>query len=168
MAINDFKILFINELKGIYNAKTQLIAGMPRIIEAIESAELKSELKTHLGETQKQIERLRQIFQMLEVEETGRNCHTMRDLIEECDQAISNYSSSSVKDAAIIAIAQRIAHYEMAVYGALRTFAKQLNYKEIADLLQISLDEEGRANKKLTKIAEGGFFASGVNQLALR
>lgn len=168
MSVNDFKNLFVNELGRIFDAKKQILSAIPRLIESVESSDLKSELRTHFGETQKQIDRLMQIFLMLGAEGAGKNCQTMRDLLQEAEQAINLYSVSSVRDAALISIAQRIAHYEMAVYGALRTFAKDLGYKDAMDLLQMSLNEEGNANKKLMKIAEGGFFTSGVNQYAMR
>lgn len=168
MTMNDFKNLFINEMRNMLDAKKQILSALPRLIEAVESSDLKEELQTHLSEAQKQIERLKQIFTMLGVEEFGKSCQAVRDMIQEAELAVSIYHSSSVRDAALISIAQRIAHYEMALYGALRTFAKELGYRDAMDLLQTSLNEEGNTNKKLIKIAEGGFFTSGVNQYAMK
>lgn len=168
MSENEFKSLFNNELLSILDAKNQIVSTLPRLIEQVKSQELKDELKSHLEESQNQIERLKQILQRLSVDIIPRDCLTMKELLKEGEQALRLNSNSAVQDAILLSIAQRIAHYEMAVYGALRSFAKELGYSGFADLLQTCLDEEGNANKKLTKIAEGGFFTSGVNRYAIK
>jgi ferritin-like metal-binding protein YciE len=88
-------------------------------------------------------------------------------LLKEGDEVIKAMGDSTVKDAALIAAAQRVEHYEMAVYGTVRTFAREMGYDDAADLLQKTLDEEGDADKKLTKIAEGGFLSDGINEKAM-
>lgn len=168
MPKNDFKNLFLDELKDIFSAENQIIEALPKVIKAAENPELKKALKHHLGETEHQAERLKKIFQLLNEEESEEKCEAMEGLIEECDETAHKYPNSPIRDAALIAACQRIEHYEIAVYGTLRTFAKQLDLEDIADLLQESLDEEGNANKKLTEIAEGGFFTTGINQQALK
>lgn len=168
MPKNDFKQLFVEELRDIYSAETQLVEALPKVIKAAENPELKNAVKSHLEETQHQVERLEQIFEIIGEEVGDETCEAMEGLIKECDEVIHRYPQSVVRDAALIAAAQRVEHYEIAVYGTLRTFAKQLDLEEIADLLNETLAEEGNANKKLTSIAEGGFFTAGVNQKAVK
>lgn len=168
MSKNNFIELFVYELNGILNAEHQILDALPNVIEAASSEELKMTLQNHYEETQHQTERLQKIFSLLNKESSRQACKAMRGLIEESDEIINRYSRSSIRDAALIAACQRIEHYEIAVYGTLKTFAKQLDFDEIADLLEETLAEEGGANEKLTDIAEGGFFTTRVNQTALQ
>lgn len=168
MSKNDFKQLFIEELRDIYSAETQLVKALPKVIKAAENPELKNAVKAHLGETEHQVERLQQIFEILGEDVGDETCEAMEGLLKECDEVVHRYPLSAVRDAALIAAAQRVEHYEIAVYGTLRTFAKQLDLEEIADLLDETLQEEGNANKKLTSIAEGELFTAGINQKAVK
>lgn len=162
----DFKKFFIDELRDIYSAEMQLMNALPQFAAAAESPELREAITAHLGETNQQVERLKRIFTLLHETPQEKKCEAMAGLIKEANETLQEYSRSFLKDAALITKAQRIEHYEIAVYGALRTFADQMDLSEISDLLQTSLNEEGGADKKLTKIAKGGLFTSGVNQKA--
>src|SRR4051812_35106172 len=122
--------------------------------KAASSEELKAALTEHLEVTRKQVERLDQIFNELGVSPKGKKCKAMEGLIEEGKEVMAEDGVSAVIDAALIAAAQRVEHYEMAGYGCVRTFANLLGYEDAAALLQETLDEEGEADKKLTELAE--------------
>lgn len=159
--------LFVSELKDILSAEKQIIEALPKMVKAAESKELKEAFTNHLEETRAQVKRLEKIFSMLKMKaEINENCEAMEGLIKEGEEAIKDYDMSAVRDANLISKAQRIEHYEISVYGTLRTFAKELGLDEAVDLLQETLDEEGAADKKLTKIAEGSLLHAGVNQKA--
>lgn len=164
----DFFDLFIDELRDMYSAENQLVGALPKLAKAANSKELKDAFKSHLKETKHQVERLDEIFQQLMVDPTGVECEGMKGLIKEGSEVLKHFpKASDLRDAALIAAAQRVEHYEIAVYGTLRTYANHLEMSDIADLLQASLDEEGNANKKLTSIAEGSFFTEGINEKAM-
>lgn len=159
--------LLVSELKDVYNAEQQIVDALPEAIQAADSSELKEALETHLGETKNQIQRLEHIFSMLQVDIADSNqCEAMEGLIYEVREAIRAHDKSSLRDAALISRLQCIEHYEISVYGTIRTFAKELGLTEVRDLLQETLDEEGNADKTLTKIAEGGLIFSGINRKA--
>lgn len=158
--------LFVSELGDILDAENQIVKAMPDAIKAADSKELKEALETHLKETRNQVERLKKIYHMLNLEPKSVTCDAMTGLIREAKEGIQQHEKSAVGDAALISKLQRIEHYEISVYGTLRTFAKELGLDKIVDLLQESLDEEGNADKTLTKVAEGGLIFSGVNRKA--
>jgi len=160
------KDLLIDELHDMLNAEGQIVASLPKMVAAAESADLKKAFSSHLKETKEQVNRLKKVFKLMKVGKKAKLCKAMKGLIQECKEVLKDYKKSAVRDAALISKAQRIEHYEIAAYGTLRTFAKELNLSEVAELLQDSLDEEGGANKKLTSIAEGGLLATGVNHEA--
>lgn len=162
----NFKNYFISELKEIFDAEQQLVEALPEMAKAADSDELKDVFNSHLQETKLQVTRLQKVFKILRLNEETIPCIAMQGMIQECLDSINTYPQSYLRDAALISKAQRIEHYEMAVYGALRTYAKHLELDDIASILQESLNEEGNANKDLTAIAEGGLFAAGVNQKA--
>jgi len=167
MVQENFKELFFDELREIFNAEKQIVNALPSLISAADSSDLVDAFKTHLGESEKQVDRLNQIFRILNIEASEVPCAAMEGLIKECNDTVSKFSRSELRDAALITKAQRVEHYEMAVYGALRTFANHLDLSEVSDLLQESLNEEGNANKTLTKIAEGNLLFAGINQKAM-
>ena len=168
MSREDFMDLFIDQLNDAYSAEVQIVKGLPKMIKASSSADLKAGLEQHLKETKNQVVRLEKIFKSLGEKIGNETCEAMEGLITECEQVIQEYPASPIRDAAIIAGAQKIEHYEIAAYGTLCTFAKELDLDDIQDLLGETLDEEKAADEKLTGVAEGGLLSAGVNQKALK
>lgn len=169
MSKKEFQNLFLDQLRDVYDAENQITKALPKMIETATSPDLKKALESHLEETFHQIERLDRIFSVLKEKPTGKKCAAMQGIIAEGKEILSSKEFSDlVKDAAIISAAQTVEHYEIARYGTLKTFAKEFGLDEIAELLDETLTEEGNADKKLTKIAEGGLFAAGINQKALK
>lgn len=161
--------LFIRELEDMFSSENQIVKALPKLIKTASSANLKAALSNHLSETKKQVTRIKNIFTALKRKPAKKNCKAMQGLIQEANDLLKNKTKSATLDAAIIASAQKIEHYEIASYGTLRSFAKHLNFdSKVVNLIQESLDEEGAADKKLTKIAEGGFFSQGINENAVR
>lgn len=168
MSKKEFHNLFLDQLRDVYDAENQITKALPKMIESATTPALKKALESHLEETYQQIERLDRIFSILKEKPAGKRCAAMQGIIAEGKEILSSKEFSDlVKDAAIISAAQTVEHYEIARYGTLKTFAKEFGLDEVADLLEETLAEEGNADKKLTKIAEGGLFASGINQKAL-
>jgi ferritin-like metal-binding protein YciE len=155
MKLDSLRTLWIEELRDLYNAETQLVKALPKMAKKASNPELKEAFENHLEETQNHVERLDQIFSQLGKKPTGKTCKAMKGLIEEGSEMMQEDGPDSVLDAGIIAAAQRIEHYEIAGYGVVRTFASILGEDEAEDLLQETLDEEGAADEKLTEIAEG-------------
>lgn len=160
------KDLFIDELHDILSSEEQIVKALPKVVEAAQSEELKKAFKDHLQETKGQIVRLNKVFKLLKLERKTKFCKATKGLIEECGEVIKEFVKSPVRDAALISKAQRIEHYEISAYGTICTFAKELGHKEIAHILHDTLLEESHADKKLTKIAEGGFLRTGINHEA--
>jgi len=166
MHLNSLHNLFVDQLKDLYSAESQLVQALPKMAGAASSSDLKRTFEHHLEETRGHVHRLDQVFAELGESAQGAKCVAMEGLIKEGSEVIQTPGDSAVKDAALIAAAQRVEHYEMAGYGTVRTFADELGYDDLSSLLQNTLDEEGEADKKLTKIAEGGFLSSGINREA--
>jgi ferritin-like metal-binding protein YciE len=166
---NGLRELFNDELHDIFNAENQILDSLPKLITLASLPDLKEALKNHLQETKNQVSRLNRIFKTLAMTPKEKTCEAMEGLLTEAEELTGNKARSAALDAAIIIAAQKVEHYEMASYGSLRSFAKQLGLDgSVAELLQETLDEEGAADKKLTKIAEGSFFSSGVNKNATK
>lgn len=160
----DLKDLLIDELHDILSSEKQIVEALPEMVKASESSDLKKAFESHLKETKGQIQRLEKIFKLLKVEKKEKFCKATKGLIQECKEVLKDFKTKSpIRDAALISKAQRIEHYEISAYGTMRTFASELDLNVVADLLQATLDEEGNADKKLTKIAEGGLFKTGIN-----
>jgi ferritin-like metal-binding protein YciE len=162
--LNTFEDLFNHQLKDLYDAEHQLTESLPLMADAANATELKNAFNTHLMETRDQIRRLEQVFQIVGEEPERVTCPAMKGLIKEGQETINASGDPRVKDAALIASAQRAEHYEIAAYGTLRTLARQAGMNDIAELLQRTLDEEGNADKKLTRIAEGQINRQAVSQ----
>lgn len=165
--LNNFQDLFIHELRDLFNAEQQLLDALPKMAQAADSADLREAFNHHLNQTRTHVSRLDRIFDRFEITSAGEECQAMKGLISEGEDVINSDGASAVKDAALIAAAQRVEHYEIAGYGAARNHAKNLGFDDIADTLQAILDEEGEADKKLTALAEGGWFEEGINERAL-
>jgi len=154
MSLDSLHDLYVEELKDLYNAENQLLKALPKMAKKASAEELKAAFAEHLEVTRTQIERLEEIFTELGVSPKGKKCKAMEGLVEEGKEVIEEDGNPSVIDAALIACAQRVEHYEIAGYGCVRTFATLLGYESAATLLQETLDEEGEADKKLTELAE--------------
>lgn len=164
MKNQDLYGLFIDELCDMYNSEKQIVKALPKLIKMASLPDLKEALTKHWNETENQVRRIEKIFHILNQKPLEVTCEAMEGLVKEADELIENREKSPTLDAAIISAAQKVEHYEIASYGTLRSFAKHLDLNsEIVDLLQSTLDEEGAADKKLTKIADGSFFSPGVN-----
>ena len=163
MRLNTLQDLLFDQLQDLYNAETQVAEALPQMAHAASSADLKQTLKSYQKITIGQINRLNEIFKKLGITHNEHLCEGMLGLIKEENYIIHREGDSTVKDAALIAAAQRIEQYEIGGYGAVRTYARELGYNDIADLLQDTLDEECEADKQLTSLAKGGFFSPGIN-----
>jgi ferritin-like metal-binding protein YciE len=146
--------LYIDELKDLYSAENQILKALPKMVKKASAQELKDAFSEHLEITRKQVERLDQIFGELGVNPKGKKCKAMEGLLEEGKEVLEEEGEPAVLDAALIAAAQRVEHYEMAGYGCVRTFARLLEYAGAEQLLQETLDEEAEADEKLTTLAE--------------
>jgi ferritin-like metal-binding protein YciE len=154
MTLENLENVLRLQLADLYSAEEQLIEALPKMAEAASTDELKTAFHNHLRETQQQKLRLARAFRLLGREPETETCDAMKGLIAEGQEIIDMEGDPEVKDAALIAAAQRVEHYEIAGYGCARTFARKLGHVEVANLLQETLDEEGHADKLLTHIAE--------------
>ncbi|HWG20647.1 MAG TPA: ferritin-like domain-containing protein [Terracidiphilus sp.] len=153
MKVDNIEKLLVDELKDLYSAEKQITRALQKMAKAATNDELRKAFETHLKETEGQIERLDRVFEILGKSSSGKTCEGMKGLLLEGEQMMGETVSGDVRDAAMISAAQRVEHYEMAGYGAVRTYAELLGKKEIAQLLQETLNEEGETDKKLTHIA---------------
>lgn len=149
--LND---LFVHQLRDIYYAEKQILQALPDMIEKATDSGLKQGFETHLGETKNHVKRLEQVFKMHGVEAKGVDCPAIDGIIEEADDVAGEVDDEAVLDAALIAAAQAVEHYEMTRYGTLIAWAKQLGRQDCASVLQQNLDEEKAADSKLSAIAE--------------
>lgn len=154
MNLDSLSKLYVHELKDLYSAEKQLVGALPKMIAAARNKDLKKALKEHLQATRRQIQRLEKVFARLDASPRGHKCVGMEGLIKEGSALLAEDAESDVLDAAIIAAAQRIEHYEMAGYGVARTYAEKLGDFTAADLLQETLEEEAQADRHLTRLAE--------------
>lgn len=154
MQLSTLEDLFVDELKDLYSAENQLLTAIPKMAKAATSKDLKAGFEKHLKQTEGHVSRLEQIFDAMDASPKGKKCKAMEGLVEEGAEVIKEKMEPEVKDAALIAAAQRVEHYEMAGYGCVRTYAQLLGNDKAAKLLQQTLDEEGDTDKALTKLAE--------------
>jgi ferritin-like metal-binding protein YciE len=152
---------FIDELRDAYDAEKQLTKALAKLAKAASNPKLRDAFETHLQETQRQIERLEQVFESLDEKARGKHCDGIAGIIEEGKSVMEEDFDEATMDACLIAAGQRAEHYEMAAYGTLVAWAQQMGHTEAAKLLQQTLDEEKAADKKLSGLAEGG-----INQRA--
>jgi len=154
MALNSFDELLIEQLQDLYDAERRLVKALPLMAGAARSAALKSAFQEHLRQTEGHVSRLEQVFKILGKSAGSKTCAAMKGLVEEGEEVINAKGDADVKDAALIAAAQKVEHYEIASYGTVRTFAQRLGRQDAAQLLQQTLDEEAATDKKLTALAE--------------
>lgn len=154
MKVESLRELFVEELKDLYSAENQLVKALPKMAKAATSPALRKGFEKHLEETKAQVERLEAIFEDLDASPKGKKCKAMEGLVEEGSEVIEEDMDDDVRDAALIAAAQRVEHYEIAGYGCVRTYAELLGETKAAKLLQKTLDEEGATDKALTGLAE--------------
>ena len=148
------KDLYVDELKDLYSAETQMVKALPKLAKGASSEELRQGFEEHLEQTKGQVQRLERIFQALGESPKGKKCKGMEGLVDEGAEAIDDDFEGSVKDAALIGAAQRIEHYEIAAYGTVCAFAKELGETEQASLLTETLEEEKKTDEKLTQLAQ--------------
>jgi ferritin-like metal-binding protein YciE len=160
--------LLHHELSDLLDAENQMLEALPKMASAANDEKLKEGFEEHAQQTEEQARRLQTIFEKLGKQPSSVHCDGMEGLLNEGEEILKAEGDPLVKDAALIAAAQRVEHYEMAGYGAAHAHAKQLGLDDVADLLQETLNQEGATDKKLTKAAEGGLFSSGVNDEARR
>lgn len=153
MKLDSFDRLYLMELRDLYSAENQLTRALPKMAKAAASPKLSEAFQMHLEETRTHVDRLEKIFGDLGVSPKGHKCAAMQGLISEGQEILDADADPEVRDAALIGAAQRIEHYEMAGYGCARTYAHMLGRHADKELLQSTLDEEGKADKKLNKIA---------------
>lgn len=146
--------LFVHTLQDIYYAENQIAKSLPKMISKATDPQLKQGFETHLEETKNQIKRLEQVFQMHGQEVKGVTCAAMDGILEEATETMSDVDDKDVLDAAMLASAQAVEHYEITRYGTLIAFAKQLGRQDCASVLQQTLDEEKATDQKLTALAE--------------
>jgi ferritin-like metal-binding protein YciE len=152
---NSLADLFTHELKDLYDAEHRMTDALPKMAEKATNAELKQAFENHLRQTERHIERLHSVFEHRGLDPERVKCDAMVGLIKEGDHVLSADGDADTIDAALIAAAQKVEHYEMAGYGTARALAQQLNDEYSAELLQETLDEEKGTDHKLTAIAEG-------------
>ncbi len=166
MQLNSLNDVLVDQLADVYSAERQLVEALPKMAGAASNAELREAIQEHLEETRGHVRRLEQVFQDLDISPPAETCEAMQGLIAEGEQIIQAQGDPDAKDAALIAAAQRVEHYEIAAYGTVRTLARELGHKDAASLMGETLDEESQADELLTKIATGGMVGSGVNRQA--
>jgi ferritin-like metal-binding protein YciE len=150
----ELKDLYIDELKDIYSAETQLVKALPKMAKAAASEELRKGFEEHLEQTKGHVARLEQIFQALEEKPSGKKCMGMEGLIKEGGEAAGEDYEDEAKDAALIGAAQRVEHYEIAAYGTVRAMAERLGEDDAVDLLSQTLQEEKDTDVKLSNLAD--------------
>jgi len=154
MTLNSFDDLLVEQLQDLYDAEQRITKALPQMMAAAHSSALKSAFEEHLRQTENQIKRLDQVFKYLGKTAKSKTCEAMKGLVEEGSEVVKADGDPNVKDAALIAAAQRVEHYEIAGYGTVRTFAQRMGQTEAARLLQETLNEEAETDKKLTALAE--------------
>jgi ferritin-like metal-binding protein YciE len=168
MELRSLDDVLMEQLADLYSAERQLVDALPRVAAGAQDEKLKTALQDHLQETQGHVRRLEEVFRQLHVPARDEHCEGMEGLLKEGEHILSAPGDPTAKDAALIAAAQRVEHYEIAAYGTARTLASELGHGDAADLLDETLDEESKADELLTKIATGGMLSSGINKQAAR
>lgn len=153
-AVMTIEDLFLNHLKDIYSAEKQLVKTLPKFASAVRSEKLREAIELHLQETEQQVKRLETILESLNASTRGPKCKAMKALIDEGNDVLDSDFQEAVRDAALIAVANKIEHYEIASYGTLVSYARQLGHGDAEQLLKLTLREEKQADEALTELAE--------------
>jgi ferritin-like metal-binding protein YciE len=154
MELETLKDLYIHELKDLYSAEKQIIKALPKMVKAATNKQLAAGFKGHLEQTKEHAARLEKILDRHDESTDGPKCEGMEGVLREGDEMIEEDAEDEVRDAGLIAAAQRVEHYEIAGYGCARTYAELLGDQQGAQLLEITLTEESDTDKKLTKLAK--------------
>jgi len=154
MPQGSLRELYIDELRDLYSAETQLVKALPKMAKAASHAQLRQAFEEHLRQTSEQVSRLEQIFEALDEKPSGKKCLGMEGLVKEGAETMREKYANEVKDAAVIGAAQRVEHYEIAAYGTVREIARLLGEDDHVSLLEQSLGEEKQADEKLTQLAQ--------------
>ena len=161
MKLNSLQDLYVSELKDLYDAENRILKALPKMAEAANSPDLRTAFEQHLQQTRRHAERLEQILRGLDESPKGKKCKGIEGIIDEGEDLMEEDAPPSVADAALIAAAQRVEHYEIAAYGTVRSYARRLGFQDQAELLNQTLQEEDETDKRLTSLAE-----SSVNEEA--
>jgi ferritin-like metal-binding protein YciE len=167
MPISNLHQLFEHEIQDLHSAENQIIDALPKMISMATHTELKTALRDHLQVTKEQLQRLDAIIEELSLKKPAKTCEGVKGIIAEGEKSLKEIKSDSTRDAAIIAAAQRVEHYEMAGYGTAAEYAKQLGFDEVAHTLHDILEEEKEADTSLNTLATGSWLSAGLNQEAM-
>ena len=154
MELETLRDLYVHELKDLYSAEKQIISALPKMKRAATNRQLATGFEQHLAQTKRHVQRLEDILSRQKESTRGPKCKGMEGLLKEGDEIIGEEAQDDVRDAGLIAAAQRVEHYEIAAYGCARTYAQLLGDKQGARLLETTLKEEGATDQKLTKLAK--------------
>ncbi len=167
MEFNSLSDVLVDELGNLHSAEQQLLEALPNMAAAAHAYELREAFEAHLEETRSHVERLERAFAEMGIRfAPSKTCNAMQGMLQDNDDIVNATGDSVAIDAALIGAAQRVEHYEIACYGTARALAGELGLDTTSSLLDQTLDEEGNANKLLTKLAAGGLLSSGINRLA--
>ncbi|HUA11610.1 MAG TPA: ferritin-like domain-containing protein [Solirubrobacteraceae bacterium] len=166
MRLQSLEDVFQEQIEDLHSAENQLVAALPKVADAATDEKLTNAVREHLEQTREHVRRLDTIARDLGFSTSGEKCEAMAGLIRESEEIVSAEGDPAAKDAALIAAAQRVEHYEIAAYGTVKALAGELGYDKAKDLLDETLDEESQADGLLTKIATGGLLKAGVNTAA--
>ncbi len=167
MRLDSLNDVLVGQLADLRDAERQLVSALPGLARAATTSELKDSIEQHLETTREHVARLDQVFADLGIAAPTERCEAMAGLIKEGEKVAALSGDPVARDAAIIAAAQRVEHYEIAGYGTARTLADTLGLDDVKGVLEATLDEESRADEQLTKIATGSWLRSGVNEGAM-
>ena len=168
MSLETLQDVFLEQIADLYSAETQLVDALPKVASAAQDPKLRETIEEHLEQTRGHVARLDEIIENISAPVAPEECKGMKGLLAEGDEVIEQAPAGPAKDAALIAAAQRVEHYEIAAYGTARTLADELGHDEAKTLLDRTLTEESAADELLTKIATGGLLRSGLNEQAAR
>lgn len=163
-----FQELFLEQLNDLYSAETQVISFLPQINAVTSSGDLREEFDIYLRTLLKRVEKLNNSLQEIKASLPTVPCEAIAGMLKEAGQIMHHGGNSAVKDAGLIAITQRIIHFKIAVYGTARTYARHLNLDKIMNFCQLALNDEIETDKKLSRLAEGGIFTTGINEEACK